>query len=134
MAPETKSQAYAFDFEVDSQDTYLQSRVRMLRVLDSVRIGITSLALLMGLSILGVSADTLAVYNKTNVGPLLPLWPDDFNLKPTVALVVGSTIVFLVNLVSLVFSKVRYVSLGAPPDRHREENAADPCRCISCAA
>jgi len=37
----------------------------------------------------------------------LPLWPEQFDLRPTVALVVGSAILVFANLVSLVFSKIK---------------------------
>lgn len=111
MSTDSK-RGYASSFEVDSQDLHLQSKVRTLRMLDGARIGLTILALAMGITILGVSADTLAVYDATHVPRefLLPLWPDSFNLRPTVALVVGSTIVLVANAVSLLFSKVHSVS------------------------
>jgi hypothetical protein len=110
---ESKNQANASDFEVDSQDLHLQSRLKMVRRLDSARVGLTLVALLAGITILGVSADALAEYNATHLPGdfLLPLWPDQFDLRPTVALVVGSTIVTVTNIASLLFSKVRFVSL-----------------------
>jgi hypothetical protein len=101
-----------FDFEVDSQDQHLQSKTRALRLVDSVRIGATALALLMGLTVLGVSANTLSVYDSTHVSSdfLLALWPDEFNIRPTVALVVGSAFVIATNIVALCFSKIPSVS------------------------
>lgn len=111
MASESKHTAYASDFEVDSRDLHLQAKVRALRLVDNIRIGVTSVALLMGVTILGLSANTLSVYSDTHVGSdfFLPLWPDQFDLQPTIALVVGSTVVFLANTVSLVSSKVHHV-------------------------
>ncbi|KAI0847877.1 hypothetical protein F5Y00DRAFT_106596 [Daldinia vernicosa] len=95
--------------DVDPQDHQYQSHVKKLRLVDSARIGLTGLALLCGLTILGTAADTLAVYNATHLSSdyHLPLWPDQFDLRPTVALVVGSTIVVIANIVSLLCSKVR---------------------------
>lgn len=115
MASESK-RGYASSFEADSHDHHLQSKIRALEKTDSVRIGLTLVALLMGISILGVSADTLAVYDNTHVSReyLLPLWPAEFNLRPTVALVVGSSIVILANTASLLSSKVQSVSRNPP--------------------
>lgn len=114
MARQIHEKASASDFEVDSQDLHLQSKVKTLRIVDSARVGLTLLALLMGITVLGVSADALAVYDDTHVHHdfRLPLWPDEFNLRPTVALVVGAAIVVISNSVSLLFSKVQTVSLA----------------------
>lgn len=111
MARQIHEKASASDFEVDSQDLHLQSKVRSLRLVDTARISLTALALLMGLTVLGVSADALHVYNETHLGRefRLPLWPDEFNLRPTVALVAGAAVVVVCNAVSLVGSKVQSV-------------------------
>ncbi|RYP45523.1 hypothetical protein DL768_008158 [Monosporascus sp. mg162] len=109
MSSEHKGTAHTSEFEIDSQDIQYQSRLKTIRLTDSMRIGLTGLALLSGLAILGTSADTLAVYNATHLPSEynLPLWPADFDLRPTIALLVGSVIVVLVSAVSLVFSKVQ---------------------------
>ncbi|KAI8962483.1 hypothetical protein F5Y11DRAFT_191564 [Daldinia sp. FL1419] len=93
--------------DVDPQDHQYQSNLKKLRLVDGARIGLTGLALLCGVTILGTAADTLAVYNATHLSSdfHLPLWPDQFDLRPTVALVVGSTIVVIANIVSLLCSK-----------------------------
>ena len=120
MSSERKGPASHSDFETDShQDTQYQSRLKAIRLVDSARIGLTGLALLCGLAVLGTSANSLAVYNAT---PLpreynLPLWPNKFDLRPTMALVVCSVIVVLANAVSLVFSKVQTVSLAPTTPR-----------------
>ncbi|KAH9883910.1 hypothetical protein F4778DRAFT_586826 [Xylariomycetidae sp. FL2044] len=108
MSSEQKGTASASDFEVDSHDLYYQARQKKIRLIDSARLGLTALALLCGLTILGTSADTLAVYKKTHLSTdfNLPLWPEDFDLRPTVALVTGSAIVVVANVISLLFSKV----------------------------
>ncbi|KAK8058952.1 hypothetical protein PG994_009400 [Apiospora phragmitis] len=109
MANETKVTASSSDFEVESRDLACQGHVKSIRLVDSARVGLTALALLCGITILGTSGDALMVYNTTNVAPgfQLPLWPRQFDLRPSVALVVGSAIVVLTNIVSLVFSKVK---------------------------
>ena len=114
---ERKGPASHSDFETDShQDTQYQSRLKAIRLVDSARVGLTSLALLCGLAILGTSASSLAVYKATHLPREynLPLWPNKFDLRPTIALVVCSVVVVLANTVSLVFSKVQTVSLAPP--------------------
>ncbi|KAK0623337.1 hypothetical protein B0T14DRAFT_452965 [Immersiella caudata] len=107
-----KGPASHSDFEVDSRDMHLQSKVRSLRVVDNARVGATALALLMSITILGVSGNTLAVYDHTRLpGDFnslfsLALWPAEFNIRPTVALVVGSSIIMVTNIAALCFSKV----------------------------
>jgi hypothetical protein len=83
------------------------------RIAESIRLGLTVLTLLMAMSIVGTTADSLAVYNKTHIADdfLLPLWPVQFNLGPTVALVTGGSIIMLSNIMSLVGSKVPAVRL-----------------------
>lgn len=94
---------------MDPQDLQHQSRLKSLRLVDSIRIGLTGLSLLCAITVLGTSADSIAVYNATHLPSEfnLPLWPDTFDLRPTIALVVGSVIVFLTSIVSLVFGKVQ---------------------------
>ncbi|KAI1658229.1 hypothetical protein F4813DRAFT_58486 [Daldinia decipiens] len=109
MSSDNKNRIPSPYSDVDPQDHQYQSHVKKIRLVDSARIGLTGLALLCGLTILGTAADTLAVYNATHLSSdyHLPLWPDQFDLRPTVALVVGSTIVVITNIVSLLCSKVR---------------------------
>lgn len=112
MSSEPKNISQTSDFEIDSEDVRLPPQTHVLRSVDAARVSLTALALLAGITILGVSADALAVYDATHVPAnyLLPLWPDAFDLRPTVALVVGSSIVVVANLVSLLFSRVQSVS------------------------
>jgi hypothetical protein len=81
-------------------------------MVDSARAGVTVLALLMGLTVLGVAGNTLRVYESTHVAHefMLPLWPDNFNVRPTVSLVIGSVIVLVANLIAVCFSHVGVVS------------------------
>ncbi|KXH66929.1 hypothetical protein CSAL01_02300 [Colletotrichum salicis] len=109
MSSDLKNVTQTSDFEVDSDDTHYPPHARLLKGVDAARVSLTVVALLMGITILGTSADALAVYDATHVpaGFMLPLWPDAFDLRPTVALVVGSSILIIVNLVSLLFSRVQ---------------------------
>jgi len=93
-----------------------QSNVRTTRVAESARFGLTVLALLAGITIVTTSADTLVVYNNTHLSEdfFLPLWPSDFNIRPTIALVVCSAIVVLVSAISIFVSKVSALRSKAP--------------------
>lgn len=108
----SRSQGSASSIE---EDLHLQSKMRSIRTVDAARVGVTVLALLMGLTVLGVSANTLRVYQETHVAHefLLPLWPDEFNVRPTVALVIGSAFVLVSNIGALCCSHVPSVRL--PP-------------------
>ncbi|KAI1393404.1 uncharacterized protein F4822DRAFT_11697 [Hypoxylon trugodes] len=109
MSFDNKGPASMTYSEADLQDPLCRACQKKIRLVDSARLGLTGLALLCGLTILGTSADTLAVYNATHLSGdfHLPLWPDQFDLRPTIALVIGSSIVVLANIVSLLFSKVK---------------------------
>lgn len=113
MSFEHKGPASASEFEVDPRDLTYQRHHATIRFLNGVRVGLTSLALVSGITILGTAANALMVYNNTHVSSdfHLALWPDEFDLRPTVALVVGSSLVIVANLVSLIFSKAKAVSV-----------------------
>lgn len=114
------------EFETDSRDQHLRCKIRQSQLIDNARIGASVLALLMALSILGMSANTLRTYDDTKIvssseefDQVFPsLWPDEFNIRPTVALVVGSAIVMVANVAGLVFSKVPTVSLFSRSTLH----------------
>jgi len=105
------SQHSAPSFEASSQDLHLQSKMKTVRTVDTARVGVTALALLMGLSVLGVSANTLRVHHNTNISSdyFLPLWPEEFSIRPTMALVAGSVFVVVSSILSLAFSNVSSV-------------------------
>lgn len=113
-----KNEITASHFEVDINDEYLQRQIKMLKLVDAARIGITTLALLCGIVILGLSGDAISVYNSTRMSDdaagWLSIWPASFDLRPTVALVVGSCIVTVANLAGLLCSKVPHVSRETP--------------------
>jgi hypothetical protein len=84
------------------------SSTKLIRFTKHAQFGLSLLALLSSLVILGTSADALAVYNTTHLTSefFLPLWPNDFNLKPTIALIVCGVIIFLANAVFIIFSRL----------------------------
>jgi len=91
-----------------SPDAGHQKAVRTSRAIESTRLGLTVLALLSAITIVATSADTLGVYNKTHLGEefFLALWPSDFDIRPTTALVICGTIVILSSAASLAVSRV----------------------------
>ncbi|PKS10322.1 hypothetical protein jhhlp_002073 [Lomentospora prolificans] len=109
---ESKRQMNSSDFEVDSHDLPVQAKIKTLSLLDNVRTALTTVTLLSAVTVLAVSADSLAVYQATHLPSdyLLPLWPADFNIRPTLALVICSAIVVLTSGVSLGFGRIK--SLG----------------------
>ncbi|ROW14415.1 hypothetical protein VPNG_03936 [Cytospora leucostoma] len=111
-----KNEASSSYLEVESHDNYLQKQTKLLRTIDGARIGITVLALLCGITALGLSGDALSVYNTTHLDDLswLSLWPASFDLRPTVALVAGSAIVTVANIAALLCSKVPHLRYNTP--------------------
>ncbi|KAI1085870.1 hypothetical protein F5B20DRAFT_575370 [Whalleya microplaca] len=109
MSSDQKNPTSTSEVEVDPHDIQYQRHVKQVRLVDSARVGLTGLALLCGIAVLGTSGDTLAIYNATHLSSdfNLPLWPNQFDIRPTIALVVGSSLVVLANIVSLLFSKVK---------------------------
>lgn len=131
-----KHEASSSTFEVDSQsDRYLERQTKTFKLIDAARISITGLALLCGITILGLSADAIRVYNMTRLegSPLLSVWPESFDMQPTVALVAGSSLVVLANIAALLCSKVPHVSCRALllPARSCLGQLADPSPCSS---
>ncbi|KAH7160055.1 hypothetical protein B0J13DRAFT_519479 [Dactylonectria estremocensis] len=108
---DSKIEVPTSNFEVDSEDLRLDSKIHMYGLANSVRLALTALALAAGITILGVSADAVAVYNATHVPDdyLLPLWPSNMDLRPTVALVAGGAIVVVANAISLLANKAQVV-------------------------
>jgi len=88
------------------------------RLLESVRLGLTLLALLAGITIVGTAADTLMVYNTTSLTGefTLSIWPSstEFDLRPTIALVTCGSIILLSSAVSIALSKFPSVRYDIP--------------------
>lgn len=129
-----KTEVSAANFETETQQVELQSKIRLCRIVELSRVGLTALALMASVAILGLSADALKVYNTTHVPPgfLLPLWPDDIDLRPTQALVAAGSIAVAVNVVSLLASKVHSVippnTSSAAPGRGNPANMSTQLR------
>jgi hypothetical protein len=98
--------------EFEAPDAGHQKSAKTARIVESVRLALTALALLSSISILGTSGDTLSVFNTTHLGEdfLLPLWPTDFDLRPTIALVACSAVVVVTSALALGVSKIPAVS------------------------
>lgn len=107
-----KHEMVSSHYEVDGHDRYLQKQSKMLRMVDAARLSITTLSLICGIVIMGLSSDAISVYNSTRISEAgwLSIWPSSFDLRPTVALVVGSCIVTIANIAGLVCSRVPQVS------------------------
>ena len=78
------------------------------RVLDTARLGLTVLALCLSILIVGTSADNLKTYNETHVADdfHLPLWPFEFNLGPSIALVACGSLMLVVSMRAIAGAKV----------------------------
>ncbi|ROW12383.1 hypothetical protein VMCG_00244 [Cytospora schulzeri] len=111
-----KNEVSSSHFEIESHDEYLRKQIKGLKMTDAARISITALALLCGITILGLSADAVSVYNMTHLedNSWISLWPTSFDLRPTVALVIGSAIVMLANIAALLCSKVPHLRYNTP--------------------
>ncbi|KUJ12793.1 uncharacterized protein LY89DRAFT_193282 [Mollisia scopiformis] len=77
-------------------------------IVDSINLGLTVLALLSAMTIVGTSAETLQVYNTTRLGNghFLSMWPNEFDIRPTVALVVCGSIMIVAAALGVVVKKV----------------------------
>ncbi|GJN80635.1 hypothetical protein PLIIFM63780_004162 [Purpureocillium lilacinum] len=111
MSSSLKNEVTVSDFEGDGRDLRTRVKARIVGVIHALRVAMTLLALLSGITILGLSANSLAVYKNTHVPDdyLLALWPHQFDLRPTTALIAGSAIVIVANAVSLLASKTTSV-------------------------
>lgn len=100
--------------EFETREIEQQKTIKTLRVVESARLGLTVLALVSAIVIVGTSAETLGVYNKTHLSQnfFLPLWPTDFDIRPTIALIVCGAIIVLTSAISLAVSKLPTVSLS----------------------
>lgn len=126
MPSSLKNEIFSSDFEVDHHEPPTHSNARLANALHSLRVTMTTLSLIAGVVMLGLSADTLAVYNATYLPAeyLLPLWPENFDLGPTKALVAGGAVVTAMNAVSLLASKTQ--SIRGRPVAHSSVSMIAP--------
>jgi hypothetical protein len=110
----SKSEMLPDTNEFETREHAFEKNVRATRMAESVRLALMALALLAGLTIVGTSANTMAVYNKTHIGtdfllPLSGVWPSEFDLRPTIALVACGSIIAVTSAIALIASKASSV-------------------------
>jgi len=90
----------------------MRTNIHQTRTVESLRLGLTVVSLLLGITIIGTTADVLAVFERSHISDdyLLPLWPTDFNLGPTIAITVGGAIVTLCSALAITASKISIIS------------------------
>ena len=83
------------------------------RVAESARLGLTVLALLAGVTMLGTAATTLQVYNTTSLTTDFRLspWPKELDLRPTIALITCGAIIFITSAISLIAGNIQAVCI-----------------------
>ncbi|KAJ6782557.1 hypothetical protein PWT90_01385 [Aphanocladium album] len=106
-----KNEVSSSDFEIEADDRHTVPKVGMLRVVDTLRVGLCILALAAGAAVLGLGADTLAVYRATSLPAdyMLHLWPEEFDVRPTNALIACGALVLVANSLALAMSRVSFV-------------------------
>ncbi|OAQ98502.1 hypothetical protein LLEC1_01898 [Akanthomyces lecanii] len=106
-----KNEVSSSDFEVEAGDRQNAPKVGILRAVDTLRVGLTVLALAAGAAVLGLGADTLAVYKATSLPGdyLLHLWPEQFDIRPATSLIACGVLVLVANSLALAMSKVSFV-------------------------
>lgn len=112
MSSHLKNEVSVSDFEVEPEDSRVQAKLSLVRVIDALRVGFTIIVLAVGAVVLGLSADALAVYNATSLPAdfMISLWPDEFDTRPTKALIACGAVVVVANALALALSKVATVS------------------------
>jgi len=85
------------------------SSAQTYRVIESARLGLTILVLLLGIAILSTSADVVSAYNKTHLGSefVLPLWGGNKqDARGEIAVLVGGVIVVFMTLLDVLAEKI----------------------------
>lgn len=107
-----KTQLSTSEFEAEAASLQIEAKTRMFRIVDSSRISLAALSIALSIATMGLSAHALSVYERTHVAANfhLPLWPEKFDVQPTVALVACSTLIMAFASVSILASRVASVS------------------------
>ncbi|KAB8297113.1 hypothetical protein EYC80_002498 [Monilinia laxa] len=73
-------------------------------IAQNAHIAVTAISAVLGLVIMATSADALRVFHSTHLGSEfhLPVWPQSFDLAPTIAGVACGVTIFVMNCVALV--------------------------------
>jgi hypothetical protein len=111
---ESKSQFQPEVNEFEPRQAAFDKNAKTARAAESIRLTLMTLALLAGLTIVGTSANTLSVYNKTHLSsdfllPLSGVWPSEFDLRPTIALVSCGSVIAVTSGIALIASKTSSV-------------------------
>lgn len=130
---DTKSQFQPEINEFGNRQAAFDKNARSTRMVESIRLALMALAVLAGLTIVGTSANTLAVYNKTHLGgdfllPLAGVWPKEFDLRPTIALVACGSVIAVTSIIALIASKTSSVRAHASPSAYLGTNPLDQIR------
>lgn len=116
--------------EFEIREIEQQNASKMIRLVEAARLGLTVFALLSAVVIVGTSAETLGVYNKTHVGGgfFLSVWPQNFDIRPTIALVTCGAIIVLTSAISLAVSKAPMIR--SKPLVHTSMSFLAPLVCL----
>ena len=112
MSSRLKNEVSVSDFEEEAYNVDTRSKTRHVRIVNAIRISLNVLAFATGLVVLTMAADAKATFNNTSVPPnyLVSLWPYDFNIRPTDALIGTGAIVLIMTCFSFVLSLAPAVS------------------------
>jgi hypothetical protein len=101
----TKIEVSSSNFEVDQES---RPKRRMVSMIEGARLALTAVVLASAITILVVSTDSFAVYKRTSLPSdfLLPLWPEDFDLRPMTAMIATSALITVFTAIALVASMV----------------------------
>ncbi|KFY00546.1 hypothetical protein V490_01306 [Pseudogymnoascus sp. VKM F-3557] len=108
MGSDIKQASFSPEYHESSQFDHNERHPGPSRVLEAGRMGLSILALASAIGILATSAHNLKIYNDTHVSNefLLPLWPFEFNLGPSIALVACGSIMIVAATASLLAGKI----------------------------
>jgi hypothetical protein len=118
MGSDIKQASFSPEYHESSQFDHTERHPGPSRALEAGRMGLSIVALASAIGILATSAHNLKIYNDTHVSNefLLPLWPFEFNLGPSIALVACGSIMIVAATGSLLAGKIPSVCpLPHPP-------------------
>ncbi|KFZ02333.1 hypothetical protein V500_00329 [Pseudogymnoascus sp. VKM F-4518 (FW-2643)] len=108
MGSDIKQASFSPEYHESSQFDHNERHPGPSRALEASRMGLSIIALASAVGILATSAHNLKIYNDTHVANdfLLPLWPFEFNLGPSIALVACGSIMIVAAIASLLAGKI----------------------------
>lgn len=117
MGSDIKQASFSPEYHESSQLDHNERHPGPSRALEASRMGLSIIALASAVGILATSAHNLKIYNDTHVANdfLLPLWPFEFNLGPSIALVACGSIMIVAAMTSLLAGKIPSVRVPRPP-------------------